>query len=167
MASRIEHRARFSEPPSVVYSALIAEAYLQARLAALGGTGALLLEHDITGVPATYHIRHGVPSDKLPSAARSLLGGDLIVDRRERWQADAGEYRNTIEAIIPGMPGEIQARMRLGRSADDDSELHTTGEVKIGVPVLGGKLERTIAEQVTALLIAEMDFTEKWLTTAR
>lgn len=165
MGSRIEHRARFVEPPSVAYSALIAEAYLKARLDELGGGDAALLEHDITGEPATYHIRHGVPADKLPSAARSLLGGDLIVDRKESWSAANGEYRNTIEASIPGMPGEIHATQRL-TGADEGSELHTDGEVKIGVPIVGTKLERTVADQVTKLLAAEIEFTAKWLANA-
>lgn len=165
MGSRIEHRAQFAEPPSVVYAALIAEAYVRARLDALGGDGAALLEHDISGVPATYHIRHGVPADKLPSAARQLLGGDLIVDRKESWRSDNGEYLNTIAATIPGMPGEINATQRLS-GAGQGSELHTTGEVTVGVPIVGGKLERTIAEQVTKLLIAELEFTTKWLANA-
>ncbi|TCP52967.1 uncharacterized protein DUF2505 [Tamaricihabitans halophyticus] len=162
MASRIEHRTRLDQSPSVVFSVLTAEDYLKARLTALGGDNAALLEYDDSG---NYHIRHGVPAEKLPSAARSLLGGDLVVDRKERWISGAEQYANTIEASIPGMPGEIHARMRL-RGHASGSELDTEGEVKVGIPIVGAKLERTVAEQVTRLLIAELEFTEKWLNSA-
>ena len=39
----------------------------------------------------------------------------------------------------------------------------TAAEVKVGIPLIGGKFEGVIAEQVGKLLAAESEFTGKWL----
>ena len=40
----------------------------------------------------------------------------------------------------------------------------TRGEVTVRIPLVGGKLEGVIAEQVTTLLEREAEFTTSWLT---
>ena len=60
------------------------------------------------------------------------------------------------------MPAEITRRGRLtGRG--DGAELVITAEVKVSIPLIGGKIEKVVAEQVTKLLAAEAEYAEKWL----
>jgi hypothetical protein len=56
------------------------------------------------------------------------------------------------------VPGEIKSRSRLA-----GGELVITAEVRVGIPLVGGKLEGVIAEQVGKLLAAESEFAGKWL----
>jgi hypothetical protein len=81
-----------------------------------------------------------------------------VVEREERWQ----QHRAAGKATISGVPGEIRSRSQIN-DHQDGSELVVTAEVKVGIPLIGGKLEGVIAEQVGKLLAAESEFTGKWL----
>ncbi len=152
---------------STVYSALVDKAYLTDRLAALGGQNAALLEHHASGDSAVYKLRQGVAADQLPSGVRSILRGDLVVEREETWRLEGGKHVATTRARIPGMPAEITGGARLDETADGGTAWVTNAEVKVNIPLLGGKVERTVAEQVAKLLAAESEFAGGWLAEHR
>ncbi|MBB5806373.1 hypothetical protein F4560_006141 [Saccharothrix ecbatanensis] len=160
MARRIEHRTTSRRPARDVYAALVDETYLRERLDALGGTDPRLVAFTTTETSTSYQLRQGVPADKLPSVARGLLGGDLVIDRAESW-TEAG-YAGTVEVTLNGVPGRLDGTITLADTASG-SELTLTGQVKVGIPLMGGKLETLIAEQVALLLDKETEFTAEWL----
>jgi hypothetical protein len=155
MPSRFEHRASFAAPVDTVYSTLVDEAFLTARLRDIGGKGAALLSHETSENGAVFRLRQGVDAKHLPGAVRSMLSGDLVVEREERWQG----HEFTGRATINGVPAEIKSQGRLTGS----TELVTNAEVKVSIPLIGGKIEKVVAEQVTKLLAAEAEYAEKWL----
>jgi hypothetical protein len=158
MPSRFEHRASFPAPVDTVYSILVDEAFLAARLRDIGGKGAALLNHITTDDGAAYKLRQGVDANRLPSAVKSILNGDLIVEREEQWRGHESSGR----ATISGVPAEIRSRGRLTRQGES-AELLVSAEVKVSIPLIGGKIEKIVAEQVTRLLAAEAEYAEKWL----
>jgi hypothetical protein len=163
MARRIEHRSRSRWDARTVYTTLVDPEYLNERLDKLGGKGARLSYHRESGTQVSYQLRHGVEAQNLPPAVRTLLGGDLMIDRTETWRPDsAGGYAGTVAVTIPGMPGDLSATMRL-TDADGGSTLVTDGSVKIPIPLVGGRIEETVAEQIGKLLDSEHTFTESWL----
>jgi hypothetical protein len=159
MPTRFEHRATFSAPAPTVYSALVDRAFLDERLRVLGGKGAAVTEYTRAGDEVRFRLRQGIEAEKLPGAVRSLLKGDLVVEREESWRPDGGGYAATGRATISGVPGEINSRSRLA-----GGELVITAEVRVGIPLVGGKLEGVIAQHVGKLLAAESEFAGKWLT---
>ncbi len=162
MSSRLEHRSTYPAPVDVVYSTLVDEAFLTERLQAIGGKGAALLSHRREGDRAAFTLRQGVDGDRLPSAVRSILKGDLVVEREERWKAEdsaeGGGYMAISKVSIAGVPAEIRSRSRLVEAG-----LTVQAEVRVNIPLIGGKLEKVVAEQVEKLLAAEAEFAEKWL----
>ena len=162
MASRIEHRAEFREGVADVYLAQSDEGALRARLAEIGGAHACLDEHSETGDGVRFTLVQGVSADRLPQAVRTIHKGDLIVHREQIWRRDGEGWTGTAKATVEGVPGEIKARTEL-RAGGTGTELRSTGEVKVRIPLVGGKLERLIGEQVTKLLEREAEFTAKWL----
>ncbi|RKT57936.1 DUF2505 domain-containing protein [Saccharothrix australiensis] len=161
MARRIEHLTTSRRPASDVYSALVDDAYLRDRLAALGGVGAELVAFNRTDTTTSYQLRQGIPAEKLPSVARGVLGGDLLIDRAESW-TEAG-YAGTVEVTLGGVPGRLDGTITLADAAGGGSELTLVGQVKVGIPLVGGKLESLIVEQVAVLLDKEAEFTTEWL----
>ncbi|WP_447004654.1 DUF2505 domain-containing protein [Saccharothrix isguenensis] len=160
MARRIEHRTTSRRPARDVFAALVNERYLRDRLAALGGADPELVAFTTTDQSTSYQLKQGVPADKLPSVARGLLGGDLVIDRAESW-TEAG-FAGTVEVTLNGVPGRLDGTITLADTANG-SELTLTGQVKVGIPLMGGKLETLIAEQVALLLDKETEFTAEWL----
>ncbi|WP_433266136.1 DUF2505 domain-containing protein [Actinosynnema sp. CS-041913] len=161
MARRIEHLTTSRWPASDVYAALVDEAYLRDRLAVLGGTGAELVAFNRTVGTTSYQLKQGVPADRLPSVARGILGGDLVIDRAEAW-TEAG-YTGTVEVVLNGVPGRLDGTITLADTDGDGSELTLVGQVKVSIPLVGGKLEDLIVEQVALLLDKESEFTAEWL----
>jgi hypothetical protein len=162
MPSRFEHRANFPAPVTTVYSILVDETYLTARLRDIGGKGAALLSHSTRDDGAAYTLRQGVDANQLPGAVKAMLNGDLVVEREERWRRNGERFESASRATISGVPAEITSRGLLaGRG--DGAELTINAEVKVGIPLIGGKIEKAVAEQVTKLLAAEAEYAEKWL----
>ncbi|TVT22368.1 DUF2505 domain-containing protein [Amycolatopsis rhizosphaerae] len=162
MASRIEHRAEFVYGVTEVFAAQSSEPAVRARLSEIGGDHAALLDYSAAPDSVRFHLRQGVGADKLPSVVRALHHGDLFVDRHESWTISEGRYSGIAKATVSGLPGEITARTEL-LSRGEGTLLEITGEVKIRIPLVGGKLEGFVAEQVTHLLAREAEYSAQWL----
>lgn len=158
MSSRIEHLAEFPHPFDQVLSALSSEEALRDLLDHIGGQDAKLITHEDTGSKITYKLQQGIPGDKLPSAVRAMHSGDLMVNREQTWSV-VSEAAATGESLasVAGVPGEIKATSELKHS-DGKTVLRVSGEVKVRIPFIGGKIERTIAENVKRLLEKETVF---------
>jgi len=158
MARRIEHHTTSPHSAEKVFGAMVDETYLRDRLAAIGGNDAELVTYSTSGDRTSYQLKQGVPAEHLPSIAKSLLGGDLVIQRVENWAAGAG----TVEVALVGVPGRLDGSFTItGNGAGSKTTL--VGEVKVSIPLMGGKLEKLIAEQVVVLLNKESEFTSEWL----
>lgn len=162
MPRPIEHRTSSPYSAARVYAALTDEEFLRARLKRLGGKHSELASFYTEGGATRYSLRQTIDAERLPSIARSMIRGDLVIERTESWTGNGGEYDGTVEASVSGAPGSVQAATSL-LDTGGGSELVLTGTVKVGVPLFGGKLEDLIVEQLTALLNAEGQFTQHWL----
>lgn len=161
MTARLEHRASFATTAEKVYATLVDEAFLTARLGRLGGKDAALTGRTVDGERITVTLRQGIDAQHLPSVARALLNGDLVVTREERWRrADDGYVADTA-ASVSGVPGQIRGTMRL--AGGDSATLSTVAEVTVNIPFVGGKVESAVAEQITRLIEAEAEFATAWL----
>lgn len=166
MASPIEHRAEFTQALAEVFRALSDKDALQARLDAIGGINARVNAYSHQGDEWRFQLYQGVGSDKLPSFVRMLHSGDLVVDREQTWTKTGPGYTGTVKATVGGIPGEITAHTALA-SEGGKTVLRTDGEVKISIPLVGGRVEGFVAGEVTKLLQNEADFTARWLAAAR
>ncbi|SDL60656.1 Protein of unknown function [Lentzea albidocapillata subsp. violacea] len=158
MARRIEHHTTSPHSAEKVYGAMVDETYLRDRLAAIGGKDAQLVTYSSTGEKTSYQLKQGVPAEHVPSAVKAALGGDLVIQRTETWAAGAG----TVEVAVNGVPGRLEGSFTVLDNGSG-SKLTLSGEVKVSIPFLGGKIEKLIAEQVAVLLDKENEFTSQWL----
>lgn len=159
MASRIEHRAEFAQGVDEVLAAQTSESALRHRLAGLGGPGSALLGYTPTPEGVRFTLRQGVAEDKLPSVVRTLHNGDLFVERQEEWTQRTGD----VHATVSGVPGDITVRRTIAEEGGR-TVVRSTGEVKIRIPLVGGKLESFVAGEITRLLAREAELTTQWLS---
>lgn len=153
-----------SVPPSTTYRTLTDEDYLRARLARLGGKDAALLELEADEDSATLVARQGIDAKHLPSLARSLVPGDVVIRRTESWHRQAEDrYHGAIHATIKGTPAVIALTTWIAPTSDGAYELGGRGEVTVPVPIVGARVEKVVAEQVTKLLELEADFALRWI----
>ncbi|MBA0124584.1 DUF2505 domain-containing protein [Haloechinothrix sp. YIM 98757] len=168
MGARIEHSASFGWPVELVLDRLTSEDALREQLTEIGGKDAELLAHSASGSGVSYHMRQGVPAEKVPRAVRDVLAGDLVVHREQEWgtRTAGGIVRGSARATVSGVPGEVTAVTEL-TARDEGSLLRVTGEATVRIPLVGGKFERMIAEHVCTLLDAEARYTAERLSAHR
>jgi hypothetical protein len=164
MSRQIDFRSVSPHPADEVYATMVDPDYLRARLERIGGPGAGLLEHSADVQGARYRLRLGLDAKDLPSVVRSVMSGDVTIERDERWtRHDSGRYLAEVDVMIPGAPASAKGGMRLRDLPDGGSELNVRADVRVSVPLIGGKIEGVVGDQVQRLLVAEAAFTEEWL----
>ena len=150
-----------------VHRALRDEHYWLARLTDSGADDYALDaitvdEHGGVDVVTTQTVR----ADRLPGMVTQFHRGDLSFVREEVWTpVHAGQTAATINGSIRGAPTSLSGTAVLA-SADDGSgsRLEFTVSVEVRVPLVGGKIESFIGNQLVDLIIAEQRFTTMWIT---
>jgi hypothetical protein len=158
MASRLVLRHRYPAPPERIREVLTDRRYLQAKLRAVGGPRAELVswQQDVRGI--TFVLHQAVPEDAMPSFLRAALPSGLTIQRTETWTDSGG----SVHAVVEGAPGTITGVMRFEPDpAGCVLGAQLTAEVPL--PLIGGKVEKVITDNVGSLMDTEYRFTLDWL----
>lgn len=159
MPRSTEFRAASSHPVDAVFTAMTDREIMSDRLARMGGPGAGILEYAADANGAKYRIKHGIDGKDLPGVVKSVVGGDGIqIERDETWTRAGDHYDGTVAVALPGLPAGASGVMRL-TPTPEGSELVVTVDVVVKVPIIGGKIEETVGQQIVKLLHMETDYT--------
>jgi len=148
-----------------VYRALGDERYWLARLTDSGADHYSLdtMRADADGivVVTTQTLR----ADRLPGLVTQFHRGDLSFVREETWSPVVdGRATATVTGTIPGAPAKLTGTAVLApKPSGAGSRLQFTATVEVSVPLVGGKIENFIGNQLVDLVIAEQRFTPGWL----
>jgi Protein of unknown function (DUF2505) len=147
-----------------VHAAFRDRQYWLARLADSGVDDATLDSLQVDGdggvtVATTQVLR----SDRLPAVVGQFHKGDLRIERCETWSpVSDGQASATVDGAITAAPVSLQGAATLtGSGGGARLQFHVTVEVRI--PLVGGKVESLIGEQLVDLVIAEQRFTTTWI----
>src|SRR5215210_1516096 len=163
MARSIDYRSTLAYPAEKVFAAMTNKEYLEARLREIGGPGSALLDHEATPESARYELKQGLAEQDLPPIVGKVMNGDLAIIRTETLnRTQPGRYSGDVDVAIPGAPASASGSMALADDGDGSLfEVHA--DVTVRVPLIGGKIEEIVADQVRRLLEAETEFTVRWL----
>ena len=95
----------------------------------------------------------------VPEFARKLVGSTIDLVQREEWTSPT---HARFDVSIPGKPGEISGTLALAQHGADVVE-SVTLDVRIGIPLLGGRLEDMVAGLMGDAFRAENKVGVKWL----
>jgi len=148
-----------------VHRALRDRSYWLERLADSGADHATLDsmavdDHGGIDVVTTQVLRR----NRLPGVVTQFHAGDLSIVREETWSPISdGRSTATVTGAITGAPVSLSGNAVLGPGAAVGSRLALTAAVEVRIPLVGGKVENFIGNQLVELLIAEQRFTTAWL----
>jgi Protein of unknown function (DUF2505) len=163
MARSVDYRSTLAYPAEKVFAAMTDEEYLRARLRELGGPRSELLEHEASPEGARYRLKQGLSESDLPPIVGKVMNGDLSIERTETLRrAEPGSYAGDVDVKIANAPASATGTMKLADDGDG-SLFEVRADVTVRVPLVGGKIEEIVAEQVRRLLEAETAFTVHWL----
>lgn len=99
------------------------------------------------------------PADGVPSFATKFVGDEINIQQREQWSSPTDA---TLEVAIPGKPGHMKGSVHLAGDAGGTTETVAV-DVKVSIPLIGGKIEGLIADMLVKALRAENKVGQQWL----
>jgi len=153
-----------------VFRAFSDEQYWLARLADSGADDTALDSMQLggpSGDDGTIDVitTQALRADRLPGVVTQFHRGDLRIRREERWEpVTNGAATATVTGSILDAPASLTGTAVLEPLADSGgARLKLRATVEVRVPLVGGKLENFIGNQLVELLIAEQRFTTVWI----
>ena len=100
---------------------------------------------------------------RLPGLVSQFHHGDLSFVREELWSpVEDGRTTARIKGTIPGAPASLTGTAVLAPSGTG-SRLEFTATVEVRIPLVGGKVEGFVGNQLVELIIAEQRFITEWI----
>jgi uncharacterized protein YndB with AHSA1/START domain len=159
---KLRHEISYDAPLAAVYAMLADPDFRQASAKAMG-----VISADVTITPSgegmSVHIDQVQPTEGVPGFAKKFAGETTRAVQTEEWSSPSG---GTISIATPGKPTSIKGTLSLSESGGTTTETLDV-EVKVKVPLIGGKLESLMAELVTAGMDKEQVAGEAWLKGGR
>ena len=157
-AMKFRHELSYDAPPDQVFAMLADPAFREAACAAMEVISAdVQLDRDGEGF--TLVVDQQQNTKDLPGFARTFAGESTQAIQREVWLSPTtGDL--TIES--PGKPASAKGTIRLEEAGSGTREVVEL-EIKVKVPLIGGKLEKLMAEKVASGMDVEQRVGAAWL----
>lgn len=156
MAKRLTHDLTYDAPIEAVRAMLLDEEF---RRSVAVEQRALRSDVSITGGDVTFETVQ--PATGIPSFAKKFVGDEITVVQKETWSATDAD----IHVTIPGKPGEMVGTAKL-RGSDARTVETVDLEIKVSIPLVGGKIEGLVADMLLKALKAENRAGVAWLAKA-
>lgn len=159
-AVKFRHELTYDAPPDEVF-AMLADPAFRAKVCDAQG----VVSHDIDLTPAADGAGFALVSEQvqdtagLPSIAKKIVGDTTKAVIEEQWTSRTG---GTISITAPGKPTTATGTVRLEARGGGTTEVVEL-DVKVKVPVIGGKLEALMADNIKAGLEVEQTTGTAWL----
>lgn len=166
MATRFSHSARIDARLETVFTSYADEAYWRDRMITVGTPEDTLDDFASTGDSVSVTITQHIPDEDIPDLARKVLPGRLVIVRTSTFTGFDGErFTGSAHAEAAGGIGLIDGNAEV---VDADGVAHesVSGQVKVSIPLLGGKLEKLVVSHLNRLFEAEYRHLNRW-TAAR
>ena len=156
---RLRHEIVYDAPLGEVFEMLSNPAFRERSAAAMG-----VISADVTitrtGEGMQVRIDQVQPTEGVPSFARKFAGETTRAVQTESWSSPGG---GSITIETPGKPTSITGTLALSESGGRTTETMDV-EVKVKVPLLGGRLEGLMADLVAKGMDKEHGAGVAWLT---
>ncbi|WP_139984303.1 DUF2505 domain-containing protein [Nocardioides litoris] len=156
------HELAYDAPPDEVYAMLADPAFREKVCAAQGVVSA-----DVRLAPRGADAAEGFDLEVeqvqdtagLPAIAKKIAGDTTQVTVVEAWSSRTG---GTLEIVAPGKPTSARGTVALASSPGGTTHVVEL-QIKVRVPLVGGKLEQLMADNVKAGLDVEHTVGAAWL----
>ncbi len=156
MGKRFSHATDSEFTVEQVFEVLSGADWADQLAAALNDDSTVVRREVLPDGGVTLVLSRRLPAG-IPSFLQKFLPADPRVVTTDAWHAaQDGVRRCDWTAEITGTPARIRGTQVLSPLASGNRH-EIAGEVKVSVPLIGGKAESFIAEHVESLVVAEVD----------
>lgn len=163
MATRFTHSARINAPVEIVFSSYGEEAFWLDRLATVGTAQDTLDDLVVADDTITVTLTQHIADEDIPDLARKVLPGQLVIVRTSVFTDFDGErYFGSAKADAAGGLARIEGGTEAVTEGGNALE-SLSGQVKVSVPLLGGKLEKLVVAHLNHAFEAEYRHLNHWI----
>lgn len=144
-----------------MWAMLSTQEYWQAKYEALGAKNVVFTTFDVSDDQITLVNERDVPAD-LPSFAKKIIGDTNHTTQKEVWTRSGDSASATEEIHVKNLPGGTTGTMKITTSGSG-TVWNTDFDIKIGIPVVGGKLEGLMKDELGSNFTEEKTFNDGWL----
>lgn len=163
MATRFTHSARINAPVETVFRSYGEEAFWRDRLATVGTAQDTLDDLVVADDAITVTLTQHIADEDIPDVARKVLPGQLVIVRNINFTGFDGErYLGSAKADAAGGLARIEGGTEAVSEGDAAVE-SLAGQVRVSVPLLGGKLEKLVVTHLSRAFEAEYRHLNHWI----
>lgn len=154
---KFTHSAEYPAAPDAVFAQMLDPEFQDAKCDATTA-GTWKADVSTTGDRTVITTERVLPTDQLPDIARSFVGDRLTIVEAQTWGPPAADGTRTadLNLHVKGAPMTLKGTIRL--SPKGSGSLHQVeGELRAGVPLIGGKLEKAASEPLLFAARTETD----------
>jgi len=150
VSTRLQHDLTYDAPADAVTAMLANKAFREEVCDFIG-----VIRHTVVIEPVGEGMHVTIdqwqPTGRVPSFAQKFVGEEVNIVQREIWTTP---LLGDIAVTIPGKPGNMNGTARISEAHGVTTE-SVDMAVKVGIPLLGGKIEDYIAKMLLKALKAE------------
>jgi hypothetical protein len=147
---KFTYRAEYPVAPEAVFAVMREQSFQDAKCDATT-TGRWSADITSAGDRTVVTTERLLPTDGLPDIARSFVGDTLTIIEVQTWGPPASDGSRTadLNLHVKGAPMTLKGSIRLSPAATGSVQ-DVEAELRAGVPLIGGKLEKAAAEPLLA-----------------
>ena len=159
MSKRLTHELTYDAPLTEV-AAMLADPRFREEVCESQKVTRVDVEIDKDADSMTVVVDQVQPAAGIPSFAKKFVGDEINIVQREEWSSPS---EADLVVTIPGKPGDMTGTIRLVEAKGTTTETVDV-EIKVNIPLVGGKIEGLIADMLRKALVAEQAVGRRYLS---
>ena len=156
---RYEHTMTYDAPPEEVFEMLKSEEFREKVCQNLKQT----ISYDVSITPQgegmDVRVEQVQETKGVPSVAKKIVGDETTIIQKEHWTSPR---KADLDIEIPGKPGSVKGDITLAEQGEGTVETVSV-DIKVSVPLVGGKIEKMLADLLGAAMRSEEKVGKEWL----
>ena len=158
---KFDDKHAFDKSAATVLKMFSDRAYFERKYKDLGGWDIEVLECEKTATKFRIKCRYSMKSNvPLPEFAKKFVPDTASITQVDAW--DLKTMTGRLEAEIKGAPVKVAADMTL-KADGKGSANHLKWNISCGIPLIGGKIEKIVADDIQAKAAADISVSRKIL----
>jgi hypothetical protein len=167
VASRVRVDTTFPAGPDTLAADVFGAEFHRAKLAAIGGPGAVLESFELVSDRKLRIALHQVlVREALPAIARPFAFSDLTLRRREEWSSDGTLPTCRFTTTVAGAPLHARGTVTF-RAAAAGTRVEIDVTARITIPFIGRAVQGVVTEVIRTLAHDELAFAQDWFSDRR
>ncbi len=142
---KFDDKHSFNKPAATVIKMFSDRAYFERKYKDLKVEELEVLECDKSGSKFRIKCRYKIANNAIPDFAKKFMGDKSTVTQQDSW--DTASMTGKLEIEIKGAPVKVSADMAL-KDEGAGSANNLKWNVSCGIPLIGGKLESVVADDI-------------------